>query len=144
MKLWHTKNKLPSGTDLSLQTRRSQHLPAWSGQHGVGSDHYTWTPKNTWKLMNGFCVIHAWRFVLLKPLKFRWCDVWFVCVRCHWSSRLLQLSQEKKPTCRWRPGVSAIDKSVLIEEPGNILDADKVTVISTTAYILYFQSLLVS
>lgn len=41
-------------------------------------------------------------------------------------------------------GVSAIDKSVLIEEPGNILDADKVTVISTTAYILYFQSLLVS
>uniref|UniRef100_A0A668VFC4 Alpha-2-macroglobulin bait region domain-containing protein n=1 Tax=Oreochromis aureus TaxID=47969 RepID=A0A668VFC4_OREAU len=37
-------------------------------------------------------------------------------------------------------GVSAIDKSVLIEEPGNILDVDKVTVVSATACILYSQN----
>uniref|UniRef100_A0A669E3M3 Alpha-2-macroglobulin domain-containing protein n=1 Tax=Oreochromis niloticus TaxID=8128 RepID=A0A669E3M3_ORENI len=37
-------------------------------------------------------------------------------------------------------GLSAIDKSVLIKEPENILDADKVSVVSTTLYILYSQA----
>uniref|UniRef100_A0A3P8PM13 Alpha-2-macroglobulin-like n=1 Tax=Astatotilapia calliptera TaxID=8154 RepID=A0A3P8PM13_ASTCA len=37
-------------------------------------------------------------------------------------------------------GLSAIDKSVLIKEPENILDADKVSVVSTTLYILHSQA----
>lgn len=38
-------------------------------------------------------------------------------------------------------GLSAIDKSVLIKEPENILDADKVSVVSTTLYILHSQAM---